>query len=106
MNQDSVQPFIGKQLATPNDSFFKQFSNISFYNFGLIGLSGLLVLIGIIYMFTNAAMERNNKHNRDQKNRIEKKKEIEKNEQIAFNILMTGIGLCLIMAVINIFFIK
>ena len=104
MSKVVVQPSIGNQLATPNDSFLKQFSNISFYNFGLIGLSGLLVLIGIIYMLTNAAMKDNNIDNRDQKNRIEKKKEIEKNEQIALIIFLTGIGLCLIMAVINFFF--
>jgi hypothetical protein len=103
MNQDSVQPFIGKQLATPNDSFFKQFSNISLY---VGGLSALLILIGIIYMITNAVMEHNNIHNPDKKNRIKKKKEIEKNEQIAFNILMTGIGLGLTVAVINIFYKK
>jgi hypothetical protein len=103
MNQVSVQPFIVNQLASPNDSFLKQFKNISLY---VGGLSALLVLIGIIYMITNAVMENNNIHNPDKKNRIKKKKEIEKNEQIAFIILITGIGLGLTVAVINIFYKK
>jgi hypothetical protein len=57
-------------------------------------------------MITNAVMENNNIHNPDKKNRIKKKSEIEKNEQIAFIILITGIGLGLTVAVINIFYKK
>ena len=101
MSQVVVQPSSGNQLASPNNSFLKQFKNISLY---VGGLGGFIVLAGLILIFTTAAMKNNNIHNPDQKNRIEKKSEIKKNEQIAFIILFTGIILCLTVAVINILY--
>jgi hypothetical protein len=75
MNQVSVQPSNGSQLASPGESFLqKQFNNIPFY-FASLGVLGIfLFLLGFILILIsiNKKIDKNNKDQKTKRNEDKK----------------------------------
>lgn len=87
MNQVSVQPSNGSQLASTGESFLqKQFKNIPFY-FGVLAVLGIVMcLLGFTLILINV-FKRSNKNNNYQKTKIKE------DMKFAAIIFYTGMGL-------------